>query len=57
MKKLLIAILLLTSCNGKDYDPKACNNHGGVAICYRQFTDTHGYIMCNDGTKLTKECY
>ena len=57
MKKLLIMILLLTGCTGKDYDPRACSDHGGVAICYRQLTDTHGYIMCNDGTKLTKECY
>lgn len=60
VKCILLAVLVLTMLQGcrwwdhDDYD--CCDDHDGVAMCYRPIGASHGHIMCRDGHTCHEEC-
>ncbi len=66
MKRRVISILLVVlvvtmfqGCHWWDWDHDdydCCDDHDGVAMCYRATGASHGHIMCRDGYTCREEC-
>ena len=54
---LIFLILSIVGCHRDKGNTSCCDNHGGVAMCYRATGASHGHIMCRDGKTCLDECY
>ena len=53
---LLMLLIILCGCSSNHGSTDCCQDHGGVAMCYRATGATHGHIMCRDGYTCREEC-
>lgn len=60
MKRAILFVFLtlfIFGCDNDHHSTNCCDNHDGVALCYRPIGATHGHIMCRDGYICPDECY
>ena len=46
---MVILLIIICGCSSNHGSTDCCQDHGGVAMCYRATGATHGHIMCRDG--------
>ena len=54
---VVMLLMMAQGCRWWDHDEDCCEDHDGVAMCYRPTGASHGHIMCRDGHTCHEECY